>query len=76
MLQSQGAAPGVTVSGRNKKGNPDRQDCHHRCGARDRERSGDLVFFRHALYQLSYPGVRLVDVRLFQQAPVRFRGGR
>lgn len=25
-------------------------------GARDRARSGDLVFFRHALYQLSYPG--------------------
>ena len=28
----------------------------NRNGARDRERSGDLVFFRHALYQLSYPG--------------------
>jgi hypothetical protein len=39
-----------------EKGDLVSQDRHNETGARDRERSGDLVFFRHALYQLSYPG--------------------
>ena len=32
-------------------------------GARDRARSGDLVFFRHALYQLSYLGLAEFKVK-------------
>ncbi len=32
-------------------------------GAKDRARSGDLVFFRHALYQLSYLGLTKLRVQ-------------
>ena len=35
------------------------EELRSNAGARDRARSGDLVFFRHALYQLSYPGPKL-----------------